>query len=134
MTESVPRQARRHSTSTRRPTKVLYIAGSHRSGSTLLGNCFGEMDGFWSGGEMSQIWLQLLTRGQCGCGSVLEDCHFWRPIIAEAEIDRDPEALSDMNRAVDAEFPTRSLRILWRPQWRLRRWASSRRMRIRGKQ
>lgn len=66
-------------------TKVLYIAGFGRSGSTLLGNVLGEMEGFFSVGELRQIWeYGFLGNKICGCGAPFWECEAWRPVVDEA--------------------------------------------------
>ena len=38
-----------------KPVKVLYVAGLGRSGSTILANTLGQVEGFFSGGELNFI-------------------------------------------------------------------------------
>jgi hypothetical protein len=57
--------------------KVLHIAGSLRTGSTILGNILGELDGFFHAGELHNIWKNLLRKRTCGCGRSLLDCPLW---------------------------------------------------------
>jgi Sulfotransferase family len=65
--------------------KVLYVAGFGRSGSTLLGNVLGQVDGFVSVGEIRQVWeYGLLGDRVCGCGAPFGECVLWRPVIEEA--------------------------------------------------
>jgi hypothetical protein len=65
--------------------KVLYISGLGRSGSTLLGNILGQIDGFVSVGEIRGIWQHgLILNKVCGCGALFTDCEFWQPILDEA--------------------------------------------------
>jgi hypothetical protein len=65
--------------------KVLYIAGLGRSGSTLLGNVLGQVNGFVSVGEIRGIWQHgLILNKVCGCGAPFAECEFWRPILDEA--------------------------------------------------
>ena len=69
----------------RAKTKVLYIAGFGRSGSTLLGNVLGRVDGLVSVGELRSIWeYGLLQNKVCGCGAPFQECEMWQPIIEEA--------------------------------------------------
>lgn len=69
----------------REKTRVLYIAGFGRSGSTLLGNVLGEVDGFVSVGEVRQVWeYGLLQNKLCGCGEPFDRCEVWRPVMQEA--------------------------------------------------
>ena len=65
--------------------KVLYIAGLGRSGSTLLGNVLGQVDGFVSVGEIRSIWQHgFILNKVCGCGALFSECEFWQPILDEA--------------------------------------------------
>jgi hypothetical protein len=65
--------------------KVLYILGIHHSGTTLLGNLTGQLDGFVSVGELRSLWRKLtLPRARCGCGAGLTACPVWRPILGLA--------------------------------------------------
>ena len=66
-----------------RRTKVLYIAGPSRSGSTLLGNLLGELDGFFNAGELIDFWSWGLDKdGTCGCGEPFSKCSVWRGILS----------------------------------------------------
>ena len=38
------------------PVKVLLLAGSGRSGSTVLANLLGSVEGAFSGGELRYLW------------------------------------------------------------------------------
>jgi LPS sulfotransferase NodH len=62
------------------PIKVLYIAGPTRSGSTILSNILGEIDGFFNAGEVIEAW----DRGRewkCSCGEDTKDCKIWSKIF-----------------------------------------------------
>lgn len=60
------------------PTKVLYIGGFGRSGSTLLERILGRIPGFCSAGEVVFIWQRGLIENQrCGCGAPFSECDFW---------------------------------------------------------
>jgi hypothetical protein len=66
-------------------TKVLYIAGLGRSGSTLLDLILGQVEGFCSGGELRNIWQRGFCENQlCGCGAAFRDCDFWRQVVDKA--------------------------------------------------
>jgi len=66
-------------------TKILYIAGVGRSGSTLLDNIFGQLEGFFSAGEMIRFWDQYLDdKAMCGCGVLFRSCPVWSAIIVHA--------------------------------------------------
>ena len=65
--------------------KVLYVAGFGRSGSTLLGNVLGQLDGFVSVGEIGHIWKHgLILNKACGCGALFKECEMWLPVFEEA--------------------------------------------------
>ena len=66
------------------PLKVVYIAGWGRSGSTLLDNLLGQIDGFFSTGELRYLWERGLLRDwRCGCGALVKECKVWSSIVAE---------------------------------------------------
>ena len=71
------------------PTKVLYIAGSGRSCTTLFGHILGQVPGFCFIGEAMYAWQALGDR-LCGCGAPLEDCEFWNAVRREAAGDLPP--------------------------------------------
>jgi hypothetical protein len=65
--------------------KVLYVAGFGRSGSTILGNVLGEIEGFFHGGELRSIWeYGLILDKVCGCGAPFRECEVWRSVLVEA--------------------------------------------------
>lgn len=66
-------------------TKVLYIAGWGRSGSTILDNVLGQVDGFFSAGELMFLWRRGLVEGRlCGCGQPVRECEIWTRVLARA--------------------------------------------------
>lgn len=61
---------------------VIYVAGSGRSGTTVLDRILGTLDGVTSFNEL----YCLLTDGvekndNCACGARFEDCGFWRQVM-----------------------------------------------------
>jgi hypothetical protein len=64
--------------------KNLYIAGWGRSGSTLLAQILGGVEGWFSGGELSLIWHDQY----CRCGKTDFSCEFWGPVL-RASLKRD---------------------------------------------
>ena len=63
---------------------VLYIAGSGRSGTTLLARLLGEVEGFVNIGEAARYLFDVDIRARdfpCGCGSPLSECAFWKDKI-----------------------------------------------------
>lgn len=66
-------------------TKVLYVAGLGRSGSTILANSLGQIDGFFSAGELNFIWKHnVLENRLCGCGEPFHECPVWTRVMDEA--------------------------------------------------
>jgi hypothetical protein len=62
--------------------KILYIAGSGRCGSTILGRVLGQIDGFFFAGEMCKIWRYgLIENRLCGCGRPFNECGFWQDVM-----------------------------------------------------
>ncbi len=63
--------------------KLLYIAAWSRSGSTILDQTLGQLEGFFTVGELAHVW----ERGAdllCGCGREVKDCEIWDRIFTEA--------------------------------------------------
>jgi hypothetical protein len=76
------------------PVKVLYVAGLGRSGSTILANTLGQVEGFFSGGELNFIWKHALIENRlCGCGRPSRECEFWGPVF-DGEFGGQNEALA----------------------------------------
>jgi len=72
-------------TRTARTTKVLYIGGYSRSGSTLLLRLLGELRGFVAVGELFDVWERSYIQDQlCGCGLGFRECDFWIQVTAKA--------------------------------------------------
>ncbi len=65
--------------------RVLYIGGSGRSGSTLVGRILGQIPGFVDAGELSALaWAGVRENRLCGCGRPFDVCPFWTRVGAEA--------------------------------------------------
>ena len=66
-------------------TRVLYIGGTGRSGSTVLANVLGEVPGLVSVGEVRFLWERgVLQNRLCGCGEHFADCPFWTAVLEVA--------------------------------------------------
>lgn len=82
---------------------VLYLAGTGRSGSTVLGAVVGEVDGFFFAGEVRYLWERGLVEGRlCGCGRPLTACEFWGSVLERAygTVDIDaPSIAAEQRRA-----------------------------------
>jgi hypothetical protein len=65
--------------------RVLYIAGSGRSGSTILDRILGQLDGWFSVGELVNLWERGLIAGRkCGCGVPVPQCPLWTAVLSRA--------------------------------------------------
>jgi hypothetical protein len=59
-------------------TTVVYIAGSGRSGSTLLERMLGGLPGFVNAGEINDMFRRMARYDElCGCGRAFSACDFW---------------------------------------------------------
>lgn len=62
-------------------TRVLYIGGVGRSGTTVLERALGELPGFRVLGETVHMWQRALVEDElCGCGRAFSDCPFWTAV------------------------------------------------------
>ena len=69
----------------RAPLKVLYICGSGRSGSTIVGDVLGELDGFFHAGQLRTLWgRSWVGEHLCGCGLPALECAFWSSVFDRA--------------------------------------------------
>jgi hypothetical protein len=71
-----------------RPVKVLYIIGFARSGTTILGNLLGEIDGFFHAGELCYFWERCFpprSTARCGCWAILPECALWSAVLSTVE-------------------------------------------------
>ena len=64
-----------------RATRVMYIGGFGRSGSTLLSLLAGSLPGCVSVGELVFVWERgVLLDNVCGCGRRFSECEFWSAV------------------------------------------------------
>jgi hypothetical protein len=50
-----------------------------------MDNLLGEIDGFFSAGELTYLWERGLVEGRkCGCGALLRDCALWSTVLKVA--------------------------------------------------
>jgi hypothetical protein len=93
--------------------KVLYVAGSGRCGSTLLGSALEQINGFFSPGELINLWERgIVDQHPCGCGLQLERCELWGPVVRQVA-GKDPYAKArEMMRLQRSVARTRHLPLL----------------------
>lgn len=66
-------------------TRVVFIGGSGRSGSTLVERLLGELPTVCALGETVHLWERGLLGGEpCGCGTAFTECPFWRAVGDDA--------------------------------------------------
>lgn len=101
-------------------TKILYVAGWGRSGTTILDNLLGQVDGFVSTGELHYVWQRGLAQGRdCGCGKRLRTCEVWRSAFGKSfgDIDAvDPAEVMRLQEKVHTRHAFRVLRAVRRGQ------------------
>ena len=100
--------------------RILYILGRGRGGSTVLANVLGEIDGFFSAGEVRYLWDPVVVRqSACGCGRPIGQCPVWSRVL-DALSDVDLEQVVSWQREIVREANTP--RLLQRH--RRRYWAT----------
>jgi hypothetical protein len=68
---------------TQRPAHVVYIAGSGRSGSTLVERSLGAIPGWVNVGELIELFRKpSVAKELCGCGELFDECPFWGEVGA----------------------------------------------------
>lgn len=73
------------STVTASTTRVVFLGGLGRSGTTLIERVLGELPGVCSAGELVHLWRWgILEDDRCGCGRAFSQCEFWTAVGREA--------------------------------------------------
>lgn len=68
----------------------------------MLDNILGQLDGFFSGGEIRYLWERsLIERRACGCGRDVTECEVWSRVLERLQEIAGPSALDA--RAVVAQ-------------------------------
>lgn len=67
------------------PIRIIYIMGSSKSGSTILGGIFGMHPSTFNGGELVQLGLKDDPMGEsiCSCGQKVGECPLWSDVYEE---------------------------------------------------
>ena len=67
------------------PIRVLYFAGSGRSGSTVINNILGQVGGAFAAGELRYLWQRGVVENRlCGCGVPFAECEVWQGVMSDA--------------------------------------------------
>ena len=62
-------------------SRILYIGGCARSGSTLVDRLLGQLPGFVPTGELALITINCIGANRlCGCGRRFRDCPYWQAV------------------------------------------------------
>jgi hypothetical protein len=62
-------------------TRVIFLAGLGRSGTTLLERALAELPGVQPLGEVCHLWRRSLIEDElCGCGEPFSLCPFWQAV------------------------------------------------------
>ena len=100
-------------------TKVLYVLGRGRSGSTIFASVIGQYGGFFSTGELRYLWDPIVKDDvACACGEHVSRCPIWGKVLEQiGEISIDDA--SNMQRQIVTERKLlRSLRYRGDGSWR----------------
>jgi len=84
--------------------KVVYIAGSGRTGSTLLSLLLSQSAGIQNVGQIRDIHRGVTNNPLCSCGSRFRECAFWSPVLADV-------AAHAASRGLDAASPEFARRL-----------------------
>ena len=68
----------------RKPVDVIFIAGTGRSGSTILDRLLGQSPDVVSVGEFRSFWSRFPGGRPCSCGEPLQSCPFWSAVVRRA--------------------------------------------------
>jgi len=90
--------------------KVAFIAGTGKSGSTLLGKLLGQVGGFVDVGELINIDWQFERKELCACGEAVSVCDFWTKVVGNSI-----GSIEDLDRARWHRLKTRYLPLLLVP-------------------
>lgn len=92
--------------------QCVYIAGTGRNGSTLLGMLLGESSQVFFAGELTHIWARGYCNNElCSCGKPFRDCEFWRAVDQTAFGGLTDAALTGLLRMRDSASALR--RVPW---------------------
>lgn len=74
-------------------TKLIYLLGAGRSGTTVLSTLLNAHPGITTVGEMHQFYDHLIHAKPCACGEGLNTCIFWGGIIPHIPVNENTRAL-----------------------------------------
>jgi UDP-N-acetylglucosamine transferase subunit ALG13 len=66
-------------------SRVLFVGGAGRSGTTLLERMLGELPGVQAAGELTHLWQRgVVDDERCSCGAPFSRCAFWQAVGTDA--------------------------------------------------
>jgi hypothetical protein len=75
------------------PVRVLYFAGTGRSGTTVINSLLGQLPGCFAAGELRYLWQRGVEQDHtCGCGRPFSECPVWTAVMKRV---RDAGAVLD---------------------------------------
>lgn len=84
----------------RTPVTVVYVAGSGRSGSTLLERLLGAIPGMVNVGELIDVFRRVAAGDElCGCGRPFSECPLWGQVGTLAFGGWSPDVVEEVRRA-----------------------------------
>lgn len=87
---------------------VIYILGSGRTGSTLLGQLLSAQSSMFFAGEVIDYWVRGFEENRlCGCGHRAHECEVWGPITKQIKSALTPRQIETMVRLRSGARPTR---------------------------
>lgn len=99
---------------------VIYVAGSMRSGTTLVAELLGSYGNSVAVGEVNNIWRVPGSRQACSCGAPWSNCPLWAGVLQTALSEGDPKRIEGLRRAVERQRRVPELLgLIHRPR---RRW------------
>lgn len=99
-----------------RQVRLVYVAGSGRSGSTLVALALASIDGWMTVGEVRMGLAGFLRDDRCGCGARFRTCPFWTAVMTEAFGGFDADLLGellDLQQSVAQNRHTPLLALPW---------------------
>jgi len=67
--------------------KIIEIAGSGRSGSTLLAQLLSQEPGVFNLAQFRHLWLAQQNNYPCSCGHPIQDCEVYGQVFARGSVD-----------------------------------------------
>ncbi len=100
-------------------TRVVYIVGSPRGGTGILGRVLSTINSTTHGGELRRLWERGLRSGvTCDCGRTHRDCPIWSKLLVPGASYLEPnlDELASIQRAAAPASRTwwHALKVLYR--------------------